>query len=149
MIYDLSDSHIPEGIGNKATYLMRLKQAGFRVPDGFVLGTGIFDETVVRAGAETEIASILRSLTRENITASGESLDGITKKFLLPESAVAEISLRIKPDMKYAVRSSATKEDLGSLSFAGQYKTFLNISGVAAVAEAVTECYRSLYAGTV
>ncbi|MDR0851189.1 MAG: phosphoenolpyruvate synthase [Clostridiales Family XIII bacterium] len=119
MIYDLSDSQIPAGIGKKAAYLMRLKQAGFCVPEGFVLGTDVFDASIRSAD-----------------------------DFALPEAVVSEITARILPDRKYAVRSSATKEDLDSFSFAGQYETTLNVCGAAAIAEAVVACYRSLYSET-
>ena len=90
-------------IGMKAESLVRLRQAGFTVPDGFVVTP---DET--------------GSLTP------------------------GQLSARIDQDTAYAVRSSGTNEDLGNLSFAGQYDTYLNVRGVEDVCQAVHDCAQSL-----
>ena len=54
-------------------------------------------------------------------------------------------SKRLDKNKKYAIRSSAAKEDLEGLSFAGQYSSFLNVSGTSDVIKAIIDCYKSMY----
>jgi rifampicin phosphotransferase len=65
----------------------------------------------------------------------------------MPEDVAAAIAREVDAQTAYAVRSSATAEDLPTASFAGQHDSFLNIVGVAAILEHVRRCWASLYSG--
>lgn len=103
MITKFSDRKISQENGNKANSLISLYNAGFSVPDGFVLNGDNFSEKTFEA---------VNKLANE-------------KKL-------------------YAVRSSCTKEDLGDLSFAGQYESFLHVKKQD-IPKKIIECQRSVH----
>ena len=110
-------------VGGKVANLSRLA-AEYQVPHGFCLTTDAFQEW---AGHENRAAEELPSeLLRQLSDAYGE---------------LAQRSEVEKPSV--AVRSSAIDEDGGLASFAGQYETYLNLEGDAAVAAAVLRCWHS------
>ncbi|HWS36368.1 MAG TPA: phosphoenolpyruvate synthase [Actinoplanes sp.] len=107
--------------GGKGANLGELSRlAGVRVPAGFVVTTEAFQRVV---GAVRD---------RDTI-----------ERIPLPDDLVAAITERVG-DGAYAVRSSATAEDLPTASFAGQQDSFLNVTGAAAVVEHVRRCWASL-----
>ncbi|HJQ37987.1 MAG TPA: rifamycin-inactivating phosphotransferase [Thermoanaerobaculia bacterium] len=63
----------------------------------------------------------------------------------IPDDLAAAITARIREDVAYAVRSSATAEDSPSASFAGQHDSYLNVVGPAAILEHVRRCWASLF----
>ena len=66
----------------------------------------------------------------------------------MPDDLAAEIAdahARFGAEAAYAVRSSATAEDLPTASFAGQQDTYLNVVGAAAVLRHVSRCWASLF----
>ena len=70
-----------------------------------------------------------------------------TKAGILPPALAEELVALLNPDGAYAVRSSATAEDLAEASFAGQHDTVLGCSGLEAVLDAVRTCFASLWGG--
>ncbi|MTI85137.1 MAG: hypothetical protein FH756_14890 [Firmicutes bacterium] len=123
------EAALPELAGTKAANLSRLLAAGFPVPEGIVVTTASF-------AAHVGIA----------IADPGQAGDAIVKKPLPPtvEDALRD-ALGAFEDKPLAVRSSGVAEDLAGASFAGQYETFLGVSGYAAAAGAVRKCWASLY----
>ena len=113
----------PAAVGHKAANLARFA-ASFRVPPAFCLSTSVYDE--LRPALTPEGASEREAL-RLCVADAYERLAGA-------------IGTR---DPRVAVRSSATGEDSGEASYAGQHETILNVSGVDAVVDAVLECWRS------
>lgn len=113
----------PAAVGHKAANLARFA-ATFRVPPAFCLSTSVYDE--------------LRSALTPEGTSEREALTLCVADAY--ERLAGAIGTR---DPRVAVRSSATGEDSGEASFAGQHETILNVSGVDAVVEAVLECWRS------
>jgi phosphoenolpyruvate synthase/pyruvate phosphate dikinase len=111
----------PALVGGKTANLSRLAD-GYRVPAGFCLTTAAFD----RAHRAGQAASLPRSLYAEIAEAYGR---------LAAQAGMAEPPV--------AVRSSAVDEDGDTSSFAGQHETYLNISGVEAIAAAVRRCWMS------
>ena len=110
-------------VGGKVANLSRLA-AEYQVPPGFCLTTDAFQEWAGHAdGCAEELPS---ELLRQLSDAYGE---------------LAQRSDVKKPSV--AVRSSAIDEDGGFASFAGQYETYLNLEGDAAVAAAVLRCWHS------
>ena len=130
-------------LGNKGKFLLLMKQNGFNVPDGFVLDSDTYDETV-RGKAEEIISQALENLNKDNIKETSNGLNELFNKIKLPEKTADEIKSIVRSGKLYAVRSSGTKEDLDEFSFAGQYQTFLNTKPEDVEAR-VIDCYRSMF----
>lgn len=127
--------------GGKAANLARLVQAGFRVPNGFVVTTDVYDLAVHSLGLATDLTELAgdpdgaaRVRTRlEQIDLAAPVRAAIT-------AAYAELG-----SPAVAVRSSATAEDLPGAAFAGQQETFLDVVGEEALVQAVGSCWASLW----
>lgn len=126
-----SHCHDPSIVGGKAANLSLLT-ASHRVPPGFALTVEAFDQANGR-GFSQDIATSRGQLIPESLN---DLLVSAYRK-LCRFSQAAEISV--------AVRSSALDEDGSTASFAGQHNTFLNIVGEQAVADAIAQCWRSVY----
>lgn len=133
--------------GGKAANLSRLIGAGFRVPDGFCVTTGVYQALI----DDPEITALLDELEAVDPADTERSRDlaGRMRKLIeaqeLPEAALAAITDLVDDGQPYVVRSSATAEDLPSASFAGQHDTVLDVSGPEEIAEAVRRCMASLF----
>ena len=144
MLVRLSSREQENGkLGNKGKFLLLMKQNGFNVPDGFVLDSDTYDETV-RGKAEDIIFQALENLNKDNIKETSNGLNELFNKIKLPERTADEIKSIVRSGKLYAVRSSGTKEDLDEFSFAGQYQTFLNTKPEDVEAR-VIDCYRSMF----
>ena len=144
MLVRLSSREQENGkLGNKGKFLLLMKQNGFNVPDGFVLDSDTYDETV-RGKAEEIIFQALENLNKDNIKETSNGLNELFNKIKLPERTADEIKSIVRSGKLYAVRSSGTKEDLDEFSFAGQYQTFLNTKPEDVEAR-VIDCYRSMF----
>jgi len=90
----------------------------------------------------------LRPDDREAIGAISAEARGVIEEIPLPDDLVAAVGAalaRLGEHAAYAVRSSATAEDLPTASFAGQQDSYLNVVGVAAILEHVRRCWASLF----
>lgn len=142
----LNDNIALQGsVGNKAKFLMQMKNHGFNVPEMFVLDSKIYNQIVDFNDKRIDIKDSLRKLRKDNINEVSLHITNLFNEFKLPENIVLDISRKIDDKKKYAVRSSGTKEDLEGLSFAGQYETVLNVSGTIEVLKAVITCYKSMF----
>ncbi|EFL19647.1 rifamycin-inactivating phosphotransferase [Streptomyces sp. C] len=139
-------------VGGKAAHLGELSRiGGVRVPEGFCVTTDAFRRILAEAPAVEEGIDRLRRVPpgdREAVrTLSGEvrrAIEGIP----VPDGVAARITdalARFGERAAYAVRSSATAEDMPSASFAGQQDTYLNVVGPAAVLRHVSRCWASLF----
>ena len=135
--------------GGKAANLGDLMRiGGVDVPPGFCVTTHAFRR--VMAGAP-DLAALLDRLTRSTaddragIAALSAEIREVVGGVPVPEDVAAAVTRSLVPDTAYAVRSSATAEDLPTASFAGQQDTYLNIVGSAAVLEHVRRCWASLF----
>jgi rifampicin phosphotransferase len=122
--------------GGKGANLGELMQAGFPVPDGFIVSTEAYATVVEEAGLATVIANGL---------AAGD--DGAPIRAAFEDATIrdrlAAAIIAAYTDLgggAVAVRSSATTEDLAEAAFAGQQDTYLNVVGDAAVLDAVRRC---------
>lgn len=150
-----TETEFGENKGIKAKSLIKLKEGGFLVPDFFVLSNLVYHEIVDFNHRKSDIGRALRKLTNEKILKESISkriideisleLTTIVSEFVIPNHIIADITNKIDNNMKYAVRSSGTKEDLERLSFAGQYHTFLNVSGTSDLLKSILACYCSMY----
>jgi pyruvate,water dikinase len=132
-----------------------LAAQGIRVPDGFATTTAAFRELVESARLQAELNGALASYRSGalDLAAVGATIRSRFLEADLPdaiEQAIVEAYRELgrrhdTVDPAVAVRSSATCEDLGDASFAGQQETFLNVCGEPALLDACRRCFASLY----
>ncbi|WP_226347235.1 rifamycin-inactivating phosphotransferase [Agilicoccus flavus] len=139
-------------VGGKAAHLGALTGVeGVRVPAGFVVTTDIFRAV---AGASPAVADAVRRLARadpadlDEMRGACARARAAVEDLTLPDdvaAAVAGALAAIGADAAYAVRSSATAEDLPTASFAGQQDSFLGVVGAEAIGRHVVRCWASLF----
>ncbi|MGH7691041.1 MAG: phosphoenolpyruvate synthase, partial [Gemmatimonadaceae bacterium] len=132
-----------------------LTSSGVRVPGGFATTAAAFRDFLGQGGLAARIAQALGALDIEDVNALARTGAQLRKWVLdtpLPPKLESEIKAHYErlvagsgADMSFAVRSSATAEDLPDASFAGQQESYLNIHGVQNVLTAVKETFASLY----
>ena len=139
-------------VGGKGANLGELARIeGVDVPDGFCVTTDAFARALAGAPAIEDLLDELSRLAAEDraaIAAVSARVRHAIEDLVVPEDVAAEIlaaHARLGVDGAYAVRSSATAEDLPTASFAGQQDTFLNIVGPPAILEHVSRCWASLF----
>ncbi|WP_151770427.1 rifamycin-inactivating phosphotransferase [Streptomyces abyssomicinicus] len=139
-------------VGGKGAHLGALTRIeGVRVPDGFCVTTDVFRRVMAREPSIGErIARLSRvdPADRDAVRALAEEIRGSIERVAVPDDVAAEITralVRYGDRAAYAVRSSATAEDLPTASFAGQQDTYLNVVGPAAVLRHVVRCWASLF----
>lgn len=147
-----------EQVGGKNSSLgemvSNLTAAGVRVPDGFATTADAFRRFIGDTGLAQEISAALRGLDTDDtqeLARVGAQLRRSVAERDFPEDLEADIRTAYdalvagREDVSFAVRSSATAEDLPDASFAGQQETFLNITGIDGVLQAIREVFASLY----
>ena len=138
-------------VGGKGRSLARLTNAGFNVPGGFHVTTKAYRAFVESHDLQGRIIRSARPALvdrRMSFEASSADIQTLFGAHAMPDrvaAAVADAYAGFSGAPAVAVRSSATAEDLPDLSFAGQQETFLNVTGEAAVIEAVRRCWASLW----
>ncbi len=155
---DLRLADLPQVGGKNASLgemIGSLAAAGIRVPGGFATTADAFREFLLASGLDARIAQRLQKLDPKDVTALAACGAEIRSWILqTPFPAAFEKEIRSyfqllekqsSSDTSYAVRSSATAEDLPDASFAGQQETFLNVRGVDNVLEAIRHVFASLY----
>ena len=132
--------------------LNNLTKLGINVPGGFAITSSAFNEFISNSKIDKVISKELANLNVENLSdlrRAGKKIRGLILKTPLPQNLISEIQqawLDVSESGKsFAVRSSATAEDLPDASFAGQQETFLNINGFDNLIDAVRKVYASLF----
>lgn len=133
--------------------ISQLAGAGVRVPGGFATTAQAFRDYLRDAGLAQRIADRLATLNPDDVRALAEAGAQIRQWIIetpLPagfESQIREAFAKLDADGKgsFAVRSSATAEDLPDASFAGQQETFLNVVGIDDVLDKIRHVFASLY----
>jgi len=138
--------------GGKGAGLGELSRiAGVLVPAGFCITTEVYKEVVGNSeevNALLEQLAVLKAGNRKAITGICAKIRDTIESIPIPVDIAAEITgqlAKLGDRDAYAVRSSATAEDLPSASFAGQQDTYLNITGEKAVLEHISRCWASLF----
>jgi phosphoenolpyruvate synthase/pyruvate phosphate dikinase len=139
-------------VGGKGALLGELSRIeGISVPPGFCVTTDAFRRILAEAPSIDDPLDRLWRLKlddREAIRALSEEIRRALKGIAIPEDLAAAITrsvARLGEQAAYAVRSSATAEDLPTASFAGQHDTYLNVVGSAAILQHVSRCWASLF----
>ncbi|MEG4446237.1 phosphoenolpyruvate synthase [Microcoleus sp. AT9_B5] len=139
-------------VGGKGANLGELsKIEGIRVPDGFCISTEVFKRIIGETPSINELLDRLSHLLvedRDKIRELSGEIRRVIEGIAIPQDINEEIaSLLSRLDEKnaYAVRSSATAEDLPTASFAGQQDTYLNIIGKEAIYQHISKCWASLF----
>ncbi|WP_277552777.1 phosphoenolpyruvate synthase, partial [Kocuria oceani] len=153
---DLSDLEEVGGKNASLGELIRnLSNAGVQVPGGFATTATAFRQFLAADGLDTRIAQTLEGLDTADVTAlaaAGAHIRSLIRNAPLPDGletgvrdAYEKVAGTHPAGVSWAVRSSATAEDLPDASFAGQQETYLNIRGVENVLAAVKDVFASLY----
>ncbi len=135
-------------VGGKGANLGEMTKAGFPVPPGFCVTTAAFD--LFMDGME-DIYDELEQVRIDDLDAIreiGENVRGRIVGQAVPSDireAVLSAWRETGEEHAYAVRSSATAEDLPDASFAGQQDTYLNVVGEEALMDSVRRCWTSLF----
>lgn len=134
--------------------ISQLSEAGVRVPGGFATTAHAFREFLAEGGLAARIDAKLSALNVDDVRALAEAGAEI-RRWVVEQPFPASLEAAIRehyaaleadsPGASFAVRSSATAEDLPDASFAGQQETFLNVHGIDEVLLHVKEVFASLY----
>ena len=147
-----------ESVGGKNASLgemiSQLASAGVRVPGGFATTAHAFRQFLNHNGLAERISQRLVSLNTDDVRAlaeAGAQIRQWIEATPFPADLQAAITTEFarltadNPGASFAVRSSATAEDLPDASFAGQQETFLNVVGIEDVLHKMKEVFASLY----
>jgi pyruvate,water dikinase len=139
-------------VGGKGAHLGELSRIeGLHVPAGFCVTTDAFRRILAEAPSivdRLDRLSRLKPDDREAIRAFSAEIRQTLEGIAIPDDLAAAITrplAALGEHAAYAVRSSATAEDLPTASFAGQQDTYLNVVGPAAILQHVRRCWASLF----
>ncbi len=148
-----------EQVGGKNSSLgemiSQLADTGVRVPGGFATTAHAYRVFLAQSGLDAKINAALDALDVDDVNALVKTGAEI-RQWVIDTPFPMELTIAITEqyqrlvaestaDMSFAVRSSATAEDLPDASFAGQQETFLNIVGLENIMHAIKEVFASLY----
>ncbi|KJS13515.1 MAG: phosphoenolpyruvate synthase [Peptococcaceae bacterium BRH_c8a] len=138
-------------VGGKGANLGEMSKAGFPVPQGFCITTSAYQKFIAASHELDELLDMLDRLQPDQldqISKLGQRMREHLLSLTMPESiktAILDGWRNAGENQEYAVRSSATAEDLPTASFAGQQETYLNVRGAAQLLQAVVQCWASLF----
>ncbi|MGZ8270391.1 MAG: phosphoenolpyruvate synthase [Methylophilus sp.] len=154
----LRNSDVPSVGGKNASLgemISQLSAKGVRVPTGFATTADAYREFLAQNGLDKKINDLLDKLNADDTQAlaiCGTQIRSWIMEAEFPpalQTAIAnnyaKLIERSAPGTTFAVRSSATAEDLPDASFAGQQESFLNIHGLDNISHAIKEVFASLY----
>lgn len=139
-------------VGGKGANLGELSRIeGIQAPDGFCISTEAFQRVMGATPAIDQLLDRLALLQAEDwdaIAGLGAEIRRLIEGIAIPSDICEEITRHLSrygEESAYAVRSSATAEDLAGASFAGQQDTYLNIVGKEAILKHIGKCWASLF----
>ncbi|WP_395754800.1 phosphoenolpyruvate synthase [Edwardsiella ictaluri] len=156
--YNQPGMHDVERVGGKNASLgemiTNLPELGVTVPNGFATTAQAFNDFLEQSGVNQRIYTLLDQTDIDDIDAlarAGALIRRLVIETPFPAALEAEIRsayatlAAYNVNASFAVRSSATAEDMPDASFAGQQETFLNVQGIDAVMTAVKHVFASLF----
>ncbi|AVO42223.1 phosphoenolpyruvate synthase [Simplicispira suum] len=150
----MSDVEVVGGKNASLGEMISQLPEGVRVPTGFATTAHAFRQFLAHDGLADKISKRLAALDTEDVRAlaiAGAEIRAMVEAQPFPadlQKAIAEAFATLSAgnaDATFAVRSSATAEDLPDASFAGQQETFLNVHGIDEVLHKMKEVFASLY----
>ncbi|CAM3552405.1 phosphoenolpyruvate synthase [Brevibacillus invocatus] len=139
-------------VGGKGLHLGELsKLEGIQVPEGFCVTTEGYQRAIEQNEtyhALLDQLTMLKVQDRDQIAEISRKIRQTLMEIEIPhevKKAVTHYHLQFGKEHAYAVRSSATAEDLSHASFAGQQDTYLNIIGKEAIMQHISKCWASLF----
>ncbi|MBR8842232.1 MULTISPECIES: phosphoenolpyruvate synthase [Pseudoalteromonas] len=155
---ELGMQDVPRVGGKNASLgemISNLANAGVQVPGGFATTADAFNEFLEQSGLNEKIHSILDTLDVDDVNelakVGAQIRQWVIDTPFQPEldkairDAYSQLHGDASQDVSFAVRSSATAEDMPDASFAGQQETFLNVRGIDAVMVAIKHVFASLF----
>ncbi|MFD6415305.1 rifamycin-inactivating phosphotransferase [Streptomyces sp. NPDC060194] len=148
-LHDTDATDVAE-VGGKAANLGELAHLDrVRVPDGFAVTTAAFRRTLATApDVTTGLDTLAHASDPDELCATAARIRDLVAHIPLPADVATAVTTALAADptgTAYAVRSSATAEDLPTASFAGQQDTYLNVIGAEAVLKHISRCWASLF----
>lgn len=156
--YNQLNMHDVDRVGGKNASLgemiTNLASLGVSVPNGFATTAQAFNDFLEQSGVNNNIYQLLDKTDIDDINALADAGRQIRQWIIdTPfqpelEQSIREAYLQLadgQPDASFAVRSSATAEDMPDASFAGQQETFLNVQGIDAIMVAIKHVFASLF----
>jgi len=147
---DIDKTKLPI-VGGKGANLGELsKIEGIHVPDGFCISTEAFKKII----SESSINELLNQLSllkvedRDKIRELSAEIRNAIEEAAIPQDIADEIAVYLTQfgeKEAFAIRSSATAEDLPTASFAGQQDTYLNVIGKESILQHISKCWASLF----
>jgi rifampicin phosphotransferase len=150
-LYLFSEVTEPALVGGKGANLGVLTAAGFQVPPGFVVGADAYVRFLERSGLREEVEKLLGGIDYKDPEdlerRTADIRAAVLRHEMSPELAdrIGHAYADLGDDPYVAVRSSATKEDSATASYAGLHDTLLDVCGTAQVVAAVQHCWASLW----
>jgi len=149
--HNITNMDLP-AVGGKGANLGELsKIQGLQVPEGFCVTTEAYKRTIEYNNEFDSLLdqlSQLKATEKEKIEEISGKLRGVIERADIIkeiEEAICENLSKLGEKHAYAVRSSATAEDLPTASFAGQQDTYLNVIGKDSILQHVRKCWASLF----
>src|SRR5512145_2861434 len=148
-----------EQVGGKNSSLgemiSQLADSGVRVPGGFATTAQAYRDFLAQSGLDNKINAALDALDVEDVNALA-ACGAEIRQWIMETPFPMDLTIAITEqyqrlvadstaDMSFAVRSSATAEDLPDASFAGQQESYLNVTGIEAVLDRIKHVFASLY----
>jgi phosphoenolpyruvate synthase/pyruvate phosphate dikinase len=150
-LQEVDETHVAI-VGGKGAHLGALSRIeGVRVPAGFCVTTAAFRRTMAEAPSIDDRLDQLSRVNpddREEIRTLSAEIRRTIEGIAIPgdlATAIGRALARLGEQAGYAVRSSATAEDLPTASFAGQQDSYLNVVGPAAILQHISRCWASLF----
>lgn len=136
--------------------LQKLAPLGVRIPDGFIVTSACYFQFIHDNQLDARIRAVLAAVDLENLqtlSTCAEQIRNLIRQGVFSPEIEQEIlkayqklvGKRDEHEIGFAVRSSATAEDLPDASFAGQQDTYLNIRGQQNILTAIKNCFASLF----
>ena len=155
---DVSISDVEKVGGKNASLgemISGLGSQGVRVPGGFATTAEAFESFLHHSNLKNKITKLLSALDITDIkelSKTGALIRQWVEEAPFPDDlyksiveSYAKLTKKYGPSVTFAVRSSATAEDLPEASFAGQQETYLNVSGIDDILTSIKKVFASLY----